>query len=126
MEYFTLGCTYVAQELGQHCRCGNGRHLLEHVFFPVASLCATAAGHIGAQVGCDDGALLGIGHQGGDAVAEAVDGIVECTALATQGSEHHLSGGVEVLLVAKVVGSAFAAVGFASNGPAERIGKVVE
>ena len=55
-----------------------------------------------------------------------IDGIEKLLATTTTGREHHLIGGLEVFLVAKITRVAIFAISLAGNGQLQLVGQVVE
>ena len=117
VEHFALGFADVALQFGEHRDGSNGRHGLKHVFLPVLADVILAFGHVGGEIGGDNGAASAIGDEGSDEITEMIHATVEDASAQSGGVEHDHPRGFEIVLVLNVVRVAVGAVGFAGDGP---------
>ena len=126
VKHLALGIAHVALYLRKQ-RDGSGHgHSLEHIFLPVLTHGMSILRQFRGQVAADYLFLVLVGDVFQNALAERVDGIVECLSLSCSGCQHHLRGSLQVFFVLYVFQVAVGSVGFVHNLFLELLGEVEE
>ena len=126
VKHFTLGITYVALQFSEQRDGCSRRCIFKHIFLPVLSQCSSLARHIGVEIAADNATFGRVGDHVHNAVAVAVDCIVELAATATLGCQHHLGTGLQVLAITDIVDIALLAITLLHDSHLEVLGQLIE
>ena len=126
VQHLTLGIADIVLQFGKQRDSSCCRHRLKHVFLPVLTHRLGILGNLGSQVrGYHLLLAIAADHlQHFDTIG--IDGIKQFPATSASGSQHHLIGSLQVLLVANVQHITVLAVGFLYNRQLQLVSQIVE